>query len=505
MRVLLDTNILIHREARTVIRDDIGSLFHWLDQLKCEKCVHPGSLDEIQKHADPDVVRTLTIKLGSYRVLKTVASDTPEVAALRVEDKTDNDILDTSLLAELVAGRVDAVISEDRGVHRKASRLALSGTVFTIDSFLEKVTAENPSLADYKVLAVKKAHFGDINLRDPFFDSFRGEYSGFDAWFNRKADETAYMCTAGDGSIVAFLYVKREGRAEDYSDISPAFVRGARLKIGTFKVVSNGFKLGERFLKVAFDNAYRYNVEEIYVTAFRTTPEQDRLIRLLEDWGFAYHGAKTTATGSEQVFVRDFRPRFDAADPRRTYPYLSRERGKFIVPIYPEYHTELLPDSILNTESPDNFIENKPNRNAISKVYVSRSYERALRSGDIIVFYRTSAGTAPAHYTSVATTLGVVQDIVDNIQSKSAFIDACRKRSVFSDQELARHWDYNRSNRPFVVNFLYVYSFPKRPNLKQLKDGHVIATAPRGFEALTTRSFDRLLELANADKRLIVD
>ena len=63
MRVLLDTNILIHREARTTVRDDIGSLFRWLDELNFIKCVHPGSLEEIKKHADPEVVRTLNVKL----------------------------------------------------------------------------------------------------------------------------------------------------------------------------------------------------------------------------------------------------------------------------------------------------------------------------------------------------------------------------------------------------------------------------------------------------------
>ncbi len=41
MRVLLDTNILIHREASTVVPQDIGQLFFWLDKLKNEKCVHP--------------------------------------------------------------------------------------------------------------------------------------------------------------------------------------------------------------------------------------------------------------------------------------------------------------------------------------------------------------------------------------------------------------------------------------------------------------------------------
>lgn len=505
MRVLLDTNILIHREAQTVIREDIGTLFRWLDGLKATKCVHPGSLQEIGKHADPNVVRTITIKLGSYSLLKTVAPDTPEIAALRLQDITENDALDTSLLAELIAGRVDILITEDRGILRKASALGLSAAVFTIDSFLEKVTAENPSLADYKVLAVKKAYFGQTNLRDSFFDSFREDYPGFDAWFNRKADETAYVCTSQHGNMLAFLYLKREGPGENYSDISPGFRRATRLKIGTFKVVTNGYKLGERFLKIAFDNAVRFKVDEIYVTAFLRTSEQDRLIRMLEDWGFARHGTKTSRGGTEQVYVREFRPRFDDADPRQTYPYFSRSRARFIVPIYPAYHTELFPDSILKTESPLDFVENKPNRNAISKVYVSRSIERGLHSGDVIVFYRTGSGTGPAHYTAVTTTVGVVQSVVTNIASKAAFISACRKRSVFSDEDLGRQWDYNSGNRPFVVNFLYVHSFPKRPNLGQLKDAGVIASAPRGFEPLTLPSFNKLLELAHADKRLVID
>jgi predicted nucleic acid-binding protein len=193
VRVLLDTNILIHREARTVVRDDIGALFRWLDQLKYDKCIHPGSIAEIKKHADPKVVRTLNVKLGSYSVLKTLAPEAPEIASLRIHDKTGNDSLDTSLLAELVAGRVGALITEDRAIHRKATRLGFAAAVFTIDSFLEKVNAENPSLADYKVLAVKKTYFGAVDLRDHFFDSFREEYPGFDGWFNRKSDETAYV------------------------------------------------------------------------------------------------------------------------------------------------------------------------------------------------------------------------------------------------------------------------------------------------------------------------
>ena len=179
-RALLDTNILIHREARAVVREDIGTLFRWLDQLNYEKVIHPDSVDEVKKYADPEVVRTLDRKFLSYSTLKTKAPDTSAIAALRKEDTDENDRVDTSILAEVDADRVDILITEDRGIHKKAARLALAWRVFTIDAFLEKVNAENPTLADYRVLSVKKVLFGNLNVKDPFFDSFRTDYQDFE-------------------------------------------------------------------------------------------------------------------------------------------------------------------------------------------------------------------------------------------------------------------------------------------------------------------------------------
>ncbi len=231
------------------------------------------------------------------------------------------------------------------------------------------------------------------------------------------------------------------------------------------------------------------------------------MIELLYDWGFKKHGLKQTGNGEEVVLVRDFKPQANKSNPCESYPYLSSDSRKFLVPIYPKYHTELFPDSILRTESPNDFIENKPNRNAISKVYISRSFERGLRAGDIIVFYRTASGGS-AYYTSVTTTIGVVQSIVTNISSDRQFVELCRKRSVFSDDELLKHWNWRTNNRPFVVNFLYVYSFPKRMNLKALIDSRVIQstdTAPRGFEQISDEQFNTILEGSEANECLIVD
>ena len=44
MKVLLDTNIIIHRETDRIINEDIGKLFNWLDKIKADKYIHPVTL-----------------------------------------------------------------------------------------------------------------------------------------------------------------------------------------------------------------------------------------------------------------------------------------------------------------------------------------------------------------------------------------------------------------------------------------------------------------------------
>lgn len=510
MKVLLDTNIIIHREASTAVKADIGTLFNWLDRLHHEKIIHPLTIEEIRKHKDSRVVSTFEIKLKNYQVLNTQSPENPQIQALRVKyDKTENDANDTSLLKEVFNNRVDIFISEDRRIHDKAAELGIAVRVFTIDEFLEKVVAENPNLVDYRVLSVKKEFFGRIEIGDPFFESFKQDYVGFEAWFNRKSEEIAYICKGENEDILAFLYVKPEPiNSETYNDIEPRFGAKRRLKIGTFKVSMNGYKLGERFLKIIFDNALNYEVEEIYVTLFERTDEQKRLIHLLEDWGFQRHGVKNTPSGEELVYVRNFTPRIDISNPNLSYPYFSRRARKFIVPIYPAYHTELFPDSILRTESPADFIENRPNRNAINKVYISRSIERNLNPGDIVAFYRTAAENRLAKHTSVITTIGIVQNVITKIRTEDEFIELCRRRSVFTDEELRNQWNYNPRYRPFIVNFLYVLSFTEgnRLNRKALLDLNIISDEPpRGFVQLSERAFQLLMEHSHADQRLIVD
>ena len=320
MKALLDTNIIIHREASRVISPDIGTLFKWLDKGKYTKCIHPITVEEINKNVNKDTAHAFSVKLESYEKLRTVAPLNDQVKATSDSvDVTVNDKNDTLLLNEVFSGRVDLLITEDKTIHKKAVLLGIGDRVFTIDSFLEKVISENPELVDYKVLSVTKRHFGDVNLKDSFFDSFREDYVGFDKWFNKKSDEIAYVTYAKD-TILSFLYLKIEGTEENYSDITPVFKPNKRLKVGTLKVVSNGLRLGERFLKIIFDNALINKVDEIYVTLFDKRDDEKRLIVLFEDWGFKLHGKKQSSSGEELVYVRSFQPAYDSKNPKCTYP-----------------------------------------------------------------------------------------------------------------------------------------------------------------------------------------
>jgi hypothetical protein len=131
-------------------------------------------------------------------------------------------------------------------------------------------------------------------------------------------------------------------------------------------------------------NALAQKAEEIYVTVFDKRDDQKRLIALLLEWGFRLHGKKGEA--GELVYVRDFKPDFNPGNPKVTFHFLGLKTNIFLVPIYPEYHTELLPDSYLRTESPMDYVGNEPHRNALSKVYICRSIERGVKKGNIIIF-----------------------------------------------------------------------------------------------------------------------
>jgi len=502
MKALLDTNIIIHRETSQILNYDIGQVFHWLDKLKYEKYIHPITITEIERYKNPKVVETFSVKLDSYNKIKYPLDFSENVQKVSDEiDVNQNDISDTHLLNEIHEDRIDILISEDKKIRTKAKKLGIGNRVFSIQSFLEKVTFENPELVDYKVLAVKKVDFGEVDIQDTFFDSFRQDYQEFDKWFKKKSDKSCYVCY-NDNNLTAFLYIKVEDENESYFDMTPPFAKKKRLKIGTLKVISNGYKIGERFLKIVFDNATQYRVSEIYVTIFNKRSEQEQLIDMLKIWGFVNHGVKASQNGDEIVLVRPFGKSLppNIKNPKFTFPFFSRNTRKYIIKIEPKYHTELFPDSINTREDKSKYVENEPHRNRIGKVYISHSRDRHLKSGDIVIIYRMG-DTSPKKYSSTVTSICIVEGVVTNFKNFEEFFKACHRRTLIKKVELKNEW-WNKypKYRPFIVRFLYAHSFPTpKPTLNDLNRIGVIPdimNMPRGFIEINDEQFNNLVKFA---------
>lgn len=123
--------------------------------------------------------------------------------------------------------------------------------------------------------------FENINLCDPFFDGLKASYQEFSDWFRRKAKDKALIMKDEFGRIQGFMYLKEENEA--INDVTPPMPFDRYLKIGTFKINGHGTKLGERFVKKAFDFSIARGIKKIYVTVFS---EHENLIDLLARYGF---------------------------------------------------------------------------------------------------------------------------------------------------------------------------------------------------------------------------
>ncbi|WP_368900336.1 N-acetyltransferase [Mixta calida] len=351
--------------------------------------------------------------------------------------------------------------------------------------------------------SLKYQKFSDFSHDDKFFDSLKEDYAEFPIWLNKKAasGESAYVLYDEVNKIEGFMYLKED---DDAQDISPALPNGKHLKIGTFKFESKGTLRGQRFLKKAFDHAIFSGSDDIYVTVFE---KHAHLIKLFQTYGFHKHGEKETANGKEFVYARSMKE--VNGDILLDYPLvLPKHVKKYLLAIYPEFHTRLFPDSKLITESPD-MLQDVSHANSIHKIYICgmRSVTR-MKRGDIIVIYRTGDQKGPAYYRSVASSICVVESVkhMDDFPDEDNFVKYCSKFSVFSDEELRKLYSHKKS--PYVLRFTYNLALPKRPNRAMLID-HVGLNGRQGFRwnhfELSDEQFQKILELGKIDESFIVN
>lgn len=494
-RFLLDTNIIVQRESLNNCCSEINLVYQSIDKFKGTKLYHPITAKELDGYRDKLIKTAMMAKLNSYEKLSetTICDDYFKQIVLPFgSDKNSEN--DNEILYQVYSGRVDFLITEDRGILRKAKELYLRDRVMSSNEFLTTIERQNPSLIDYDALSVSLVKIGSLNIDDHFFDSLREDYGGiaFNQWLTKKSESDAYVFKNNEG-IQGFLYLKTEEKDEDYSDFDPQFMPKRRLKVGTFKINSTGIRLGERFLKIIFDNALKRDVDEIYVTMFRNKrKEVAGLKNLMEKWGFVEKGAKKNG---EIYLVKDMRNYDDAKGPKFNYPLIKNDSTISFLPIVARYHTKLFPDLHLKNEDATFF--DGACSYAIEKIYVTAWNNVDLEPGSLLCVY--CMADYNKRYRSTITGVCVLYEVI-KISSVDELVEKCQNRSVFTESELREL--YNKKRFTTIVKVLYLKPFDHKVNYNCLEIRGLLGT--RGAPQLNSKlSREEYLELVKLGEEAI--
>ena len=413
--------------------------------------------------------------------------------------RNENADVDNILLWEIYCNNFDLLITDDKEMLIKAEKLFIRENVKTSAEMLQQYEKSLPiQHIEYQMLSVKLKEFSAVNLNDHFFNTLREDYEGkkFDDWFKRKAknEEKAYVFQNKEGLLKAFLYIKKEESSENYDDIEPVLAPKKRLKIGTFKVdTEKGFRLGERFLKIIFNNAIKQDVEEIYVTLFENKrKEVTRLRDMMKKWGFEYHGEKIS--NKESVFVKKLKSYNPFKSPKFNFPNIQKNAESYILPISSEFHTKLFPDNILTNEDMTLYKENLGQYYALEKIYLTKAPNILAKKGDLILIYRMGE-RCPKKYSSAITGIAIIEDIIRPKTIQNC-IETCKNKSVFSVQEIRKI--YSRDWRNLIIIKLLDYkTFNKKVILKKLHDLNVVnrGEGPRPFTKISKKQHDEIIKL----------
>ena len=471
--MLIDTNVLICREDHHVLPDYVGDLFKEINEARAEVLIHPSSLEELAGDANVERRRVSLSKVSAYPELECPPDPGCDEAFIQVvgAPRERSEEVDNALLYAVRRDAVDLLITEDKGIHRKAEEIGLSGRVLSVRdalSLFQQLSAQSVKGPP----ALKRVPAHSLNLGDPFFDSFKKEYPDFGDWFRRisRQGRSCWVHFRRDGLLDALLILKIE---DEPISCTPPLPRRRRLKICTLKADLRGQRVGELFVKLSTQYAIQKHVEELYLTKF---PEPvDPLVDLIKEFGF---GRKAQNDRGEDVYVKILKPSQEdlrglcpSEIAKRYWPifYDGPEVRKFLVPIRPEYHQRLFVDypgrqTVMDEHLGKFIIEG----NAIKKAYLSHSKITGLRPGDVLLFYRS----CDRHE---ITSVGTVESVLQGCRSPKMIMEQVRGRTVYSMEEIR-----GMAQKPtLVISFIWHCHLSKPLPFQELMETKIIRGAPR--------------------------
>jgi hypothetical protein len=446
MRTLIDTNIIIPLEDDSILESRFADFCREASKTS-DLIIHPASKLDIDRDKNEERKKIILSKISKYQELEKPPEPKKDFLTELSVDKDPNNIVDAKLLYSVFRNSVNFLVTEDKGIHKKAIKLSINERVLTIDQaltlFSRLVDREIPT---HTLINHIPAY--NLNITDPFFDSLRDDYgiNKFNIWFEKICREGRNCWALIDDKILAVNIYKEESEPDSKDIPAPS------LKLSTFKVseMVAGRKIGELMLKLSFNYAIRNNLKSIYLTLYPV--KQQPLISLLEDFGFKNIGKK----GEEVMMMKTMYPPSDISkeiDSLRYaidyYPFYQDHGSvdKFIVPIVPEYHDKLFPDCLSRQTRMEEFSEICPEGNTIKKAYICNSKIRKIKTGDVLLFYRSRDRKE-------VTSIGIVENI-EISDNPSTIATIVSNRTVYSIDEISEL----ASKNALIIIFRHMSNF----------------------------------------------
>ena len=469
IRTLIDTNIIIPLEdSSRVLEESFSQFVRLAFGNNHTLLIHPSSIEDIHRDKDESRKRSMLSRIQKYQILEKTEPFTQEkLKKYHIIENSENDRVDNAILSSVYNNAVHLLITEDRGIHKKATKLGISDRVLYLQQAVDVLTRLYPKEQDVFHPNLKNIYVHETNLDDPFYNSLREDYAEFDLWFDKISREGRKAWANFDvatQTLNAILIYKPE-KDEIVTNDSKALI-GRSIKISTFKVGEQvrGRKIGELLFKSVFDFAYKNNYRWVYLTIH--PDKHDFLKDLCLDLGFQCYGMDINRR--DHVFVKSIanppRP-IDINDPFKFYQRYSpalicNDVNKYVIPIKPQYHDILFPD---NTKQPSLFGADHPAGNTIKKAYLSHAQLQSMSAGDIVLFYRS-------HDRKALTTIAIVEDYFAS-NSSDQIVAKVAKRTVYSYKEIQEMTKQSTK----VLLFRQVLHLPKDISINWLHEKSIIS------------------------------
>lgn len=494
MDVLLDTNILIHRESDKVVPEPLPKLERELRDAGHQILIHPASAKEIFQDPDEERRESTESRVKAYPRLEFPPKPGSEDSEFRTAvppASNPNDQVDNQLLFAVHEDAVDFLITEDEGIHKKALNLGLEDRVFNIVEAEGYFRDERPAI--HGPTAIERTKLGELDIDDPIFDSLKEEYDEFESWAKSHPDRPAWVNFTEDESLGALLVIKPEETESIGED--PELERDSRVKISTLKVGEKrqGSKIGELFISIAVREAIHSGLNKIYLTHYERS--EDYLVDLIEQYGFE---RVSQESDGESIFQKRLTPPVGADLPPvelagQYYPsfYDGEDVDKFLIPVKPEFHDKLFtgyPERNPTYEERQGGF--RPEGNAIKKAYLSNANTRKINSGDVLVFYRSQDHNQ-------VTSLGVCESVDYGLTDTDEVSRLVGKRSVFTDREIDQYTEKETT----VLLFSWHFDLDNPLTYDSLIEGGVLNGPPQVMQELDEQEYRYVREQGGIDGR----